>query len=141
MKCPKCGGENPTGTKECKHCGIIIEKYKASDNHANNSPPSSSSSQKKHTKHTESTYTSDRTFFDFEFNRFATPMLIKIAYAFIVLVGGLGAALLCVTAITKGQIGRAALAIFSYAVGLVLFRLYAEFMIILFKIEENTRKP
>jgi len=28
MKCPKCGGDNPDGSKECTHCGLIFAKYK-----------------------------------------------------------------------------------------------------------------
>src|SRR6056297_2189697 len=26
MKCPKCGNKNPEGAKECRFCGVIIEK-------------------------------------------------------------------------------------------------------------------
>ena len=27
MKCPKCGGSLPGGAAECRHCGILIQKY------------------------------------------------------------------------------------------------------------------
>ena len=79
-------------------------------------------------------------FFDFGFSRFITPQLVRIIYLFVVIVGFLG----CLVSIISSLFNpfeplQILVSIISYLLFVLLTRLGCESVLLLFKIEENTR--
>jgi hypothetical protein len=80
--------------------------------------------------------------FDFSFSVFITTKLIKFLFGTVIIIGaifGLGS---IIGAFSKGVLpGLIALIIapLLYLLGVVIMRIWLEFVIVIFKIEENTR--
>jgi hypothetical protein len=80
--------------------------------------------------------------FDFSFRDFITSKLIKSLFAFGVVVGGIFSAINIITSFGK-SIGAGFLMLvltpIVYLLGVIVLRIWLEFVMIIFKIEENTR--
>ncbi len=78
--------------------------------------------------------------FDFSFSNLITPDLMKAIYVLGILLGGIVAAISFGIFLSKGDGEGAAIVFLSYFLFALLGRIGVELTIIIFKIEENTRK-
>ena len=80
-------------------------------------------------------------YFDYEFNRFITPQLIKIIYIFVLVIGFIG----CLGGVISSLFNpfepvQIFISIISYLFLVLMTRIACESVLLLFKIEENTRR-
>lgn len=84
-----------------------------------------------------------RSLYDFKFDHFATPKLIRFFYAFIVIVLSIGAAILMLASLASGESGSVVVGLFvvpiAYAVYLIMTRIYFELVAALFRIADDVR--
>lgn len=123
IPCPYCDEPIREKAKKCKHCGEFLERQKRA---AVGSPV-----------HIGDVFTG---LVDFRFSRMITPELVKALYIITLALGGLGALILVVFALRWGAYGAAAGALVGYLLAVIFTRVYSELSIIVFKIEENTRR-
>ncbi|MBS3757078.1 MAG: DUF4282 domain-containing protein [Desulfobacterales bacterium] len=126
---PKCGGKNLDGAQECAFCRIIFSKYRLNESSAPNplnnphietaDPPAVPPKSKK------------AVFLDIKFNHFATPALIKLMYITVIAIAGVAIIVVIIDAL-RDQSTKAGSAFLLYIFVLLGYRIYAEFMIILF---------
>jgi hypothetical protein len=80
--------------------------------------------------------------FDFSFETFITPSIIKILFILILVVIGLGALGMIIVGFTQGVLAGLAMLIIGVPIGGFLYILFArvwlEIVVVLFRIEENT---
>lgn len=82
--------------------------------------------------------------FDLSFSEFITPSLIKVIYVLGIVLAGLAALFVLVAFANAGDGGIVIgiiVAPLVFMLYVLLARVFAEIYLILFKIEENTRKP
>ena len=121
-RCPHCDERIRKRAKVCKHCGESLADLTEPDIQplgVGDIIPS---------------------FLDFGFNRFVVPELLKLVYLLTVILGGLVALGMLGYALYKGQFFSAIGVIFTYVGAVLTARIYAETMMILFRVEENTRR-
>ena len=80
-------------------------------------------------------------FLDYEFNRFITPQLIRIIYIFILVIGFIG----CLGGVISSLLNpfepvQIIVSIIGYLFLVLMTRIACESVLLLFKIEENTRR-
>lgn len=80
--------------------------------------------------------------FDFQFKTFITPLLVKILYVLnvILLIGAIGVIIILNFSSFGSNIGYTIGIIIGYVIFLLVTRVFCEVAMMLFKIEENTRK-
>lgn len=80
--------------------------------------------------------------FDFSFEAFITPSIIKILFILILVVIALGALGMIIVAFTQGVVAGLAMLIIGVPIGGFLYILFArvwlEIVVVFFRIEENT---
>lgn len=168
ITCPKCSHQVEPSERECPKCGIIFKKYQEGVLKAQKAfEEKAKQAQKKLTKCRACTNTismlastcprcgeprhvpaptagaedkSGATLFDFQFDHFITPQLIKIFYVFVIVAGLIG----CLSTIVSSLFSpfdplRLILAIVSYLLLVLFTRIACESVLLLFKIEKNTR--
>lgn len=123
VPCPYCDEPIREKAKKCKHCGELMDKAErvAAD------PP----------VRIGEVFSG---LIDFRFKRMITPELVKALYILALALGGIGALATAFFAVRLGAYGTAVGAIVGYLLMVLLTRVYAELSIIVFKIEENTRR-
>lgn len=84
-----------------------------------------------------------KSLYDFQFDHFVTPKLIRFFYAFFVIVLSLGAALFFLATLASGEGGAVVFALIfvpiMYFVYLILTRIYFELISALFRIADDLR--
>lgn len=123
VPCPYCDELIREQAKKCKHCGEFLDKAER----VSADPP---------VRITE-VFTG---LIDFRFRRMITPELVKALYIVALALGGIGALATAYFAVRVGAYGTAAGSVVGYLLMVLLTRVYAELSIIVFKIEENTRR-
>lgn len=121
-RCPHCDERIRKRAKVCKHCGESLADPTEPD--------------------IQPLGVGDiiPAFLDFGFSRFVVPELLKLVYLLTVLLGGLVALGMLGYALYKSQFLSAIGVIFTYVGSVLTVRIYAETMMILFRVEENTRR-
>lgn len=80
--------------------------------------------------------------FDFSFSNFITTKLIKFLFGAGIVLGGIFGVISVITSFSQG-VGTGLLSLVlmpvGYLLGIIILRIWLELVIILFKIEENTR--
>jgi len=79
-------------------------------------------------------------FADISFKTFLTPQLVRFFYIATLILGALSVLSTIIGSFWTGQFGLIIPAVISYALGVLFVRIVCESALILFKIEENTRK-
>jgi len=82
--------------------------------------------------------------FDLRFKNFITPKLISILYILMLIGAGLAALFVIIGAFSESfgyGLLRFIMGIVGFLICMIIARVWLEVTIILFKIEENTRKP
>jgi hypothetical protein len=83
-----------------------------------------------------------KSLFDFSFKNFITRKLVSVLYGAGIIIGALAAVISIIMAATQG-IGNFILFLIvapvSYFFGIIALRIILEFIMVLFKIEENTK--
>ncbi len=123
IPCPFCDEPIREKAKKCKHCGEFIDRQERA---AAGAP-----------------IRLGEVFsglIDFRFTRMITPELVKAFYIAALILGGLVALALMFFAVRSGAYGAAAGSLIGYLLAVLFSRVYAELSIIVFKIEENTRR-
>lgn len=84
-----------------------------------------------------------KSLYDFNFDSFVTPKLIRFFYAFFVIVLSLGAVIFFIASLATGEASAIVVALFvipiGYLVYLVLLRIYFELVAALFRIADDLR--
>ena len=79
-------------------------------------------------------------YIDLNFTKFLTPRLVKIVYLLTIVVGGLMVIGSIIGSFLTGRFSVIIPAVITYAISLLFTRIICESALILFKIEENSRK-
>jgi len=167
ITCPKCSHQVEPSERECPKCGIIFKKYQEGVLKAQKAfEEKAKQAKKKLTTCTacnspisvlaqscpkcgEPRYvpapsaSENRTgswFFDFRFDHFVTPQLIKILYIVVIISGLIG----CFSGIVSSLFSpfdplRLILVIIGYLLLILTTRIVCETILVLFKIEKNNR--
>jgi hypothetical protein len=156
-ECPKCGYMNCDDAAECAQCGIVFKKYDS--NHTGRTCPYCAEQVRPEAvkcKHCgeilpTTVYANGgpepagghglRALYDFSFQRLVTPLLLKSFYAVVAVLGVGLAAYLCVSALRQHAPLLAAGYLLGYLAVLFLLRVFSEILIVVFRIEKNTRRP
>jgi predicted Zn finger-like uncharacterized protein len=123
VRCPFCDESIRELAKKCKHCGEFLDKMERA---AAQSP-----------LRIAEVFSG---LIDFGFRRMITPELVKALYIVALALGGIGALATAFFAVKGGAYGAAAGSIVGYLLMVLFVRVYAELSMIVFKIEENTRR-
>lgn len=157
MVCPKCFITQKK-SDTCICCGLIISKYREESSRSRKqqqaeihaaspaeSPPEPFSARPAPAPGGGSgAYAPGELFrglFDLSFNRLITPGMIKAIYGFLLIFGGAVTLILVNFFVFSAKKPWAAVAtLLAYLFSIVVVRIQAEFLILFFRIEKNTRR-
>ena len=135
MTCPKCGDAQPE-SPICQFCGIVFAKW------GQPKPPPEPDPEPDGPEERGPITTGEAIIgclIDFQFTEFVTPLLIRLWYAVLVMLGGLAAGWMIFRNLFAGEVAIAGGVAAAYIIILFSARVAAEIIFVAFRIEQNTR--
>jgi len=166
LECSKCKHKQPPSpTGMCRYCGTVLPESRQAPKKQEPAPPEKKPDIKQiipdwepvrreeslpkieeqfsftilnqiNRKELKTLFTG---FFDLAFLHLITPAIVKVLYAAVIVLGGIATGAAFLLFLSDGNIIFGLAALLSYVFSVISARIWAEFVFLLFKIEENTR--